>query len=53
MGAVFVDRIEGCYFNVVGLPLKHLYSMLQRQGKTAGEVKALSFYHTGIKDMPE
>ncbi|NLL86601.1 MAG: DNA repair protein RadC [Syntrophomonadaceae bacterium] len=22
-------------------------------GKTAGEVKALSFYHTGIKDMPE
>lgn len=31
MGAVFVDRIEGCYFNVVGLPLKHLYSMLQRQ----------------------
>lgn len=32
MGAVFVDRIEGCYFNVVGLPLKHLYSMLQRQG---------------------
>ena len=32
LGAVFVERIEGCYFNVVGLPLKKLYSMLQRQG---------------------
>ena len=32
LGAVFIDRIEGCYFNVVGLPLKNLYSMLQRQG---------------------
>lgn len=32
LGAVFIDRIEGCYFNVVGLPLSKLYSMLQRQG---------------------
>ncbi len=32
LGAVFIDRIEGCYFNVVGLPLKNLYSMLKRQG---------------------
>lgn len=29
-GSVFVDRIEGCYFNVVGLPLSRLYQMLQK-----------------------
>ena len=39
--ALFVDRIEGCYFNVVGLPLSLLYSMMQKlqiamQQKTKG-----------------
>jgi septum formation protein len=29
-GAVFVDRIDGCYYNVVGLPLSKLYQSLQR-----------------------
>ncbi len=28
-GAVFVSRIEGCYYNVVGLPLSKLYMKLQ------------------------
>ena len=28
-GAVFVTRIEGCFYNVVGLPLARLYSALQ------------------------
>ncbi len=28
-GAWFVQRIEGCYFNVVGLPLHHLFSRLE------------------------
>lgn len=28
-GAVFVRKIEGCYYNVVGLPLEMLYSMLK------------------------
>lgn len=28
-GAVFVSRVEGCYYNVVGLPLARLYAMLQ------------------------
>lgn len=29
-GAVFVTRIEGCFYNVVGLPLSSLYSTLQK-----------------------
>lgn len=32
VGSVFVERIEGCYYNVVGLPLQTLYMMLKRQG---------------------
>jgi len=31
-GAVFVERLEGDYFNVVGLPLLTLASMLERAG---------------------
>jgi len=29
-GAVFVTRIEGCFYNVVGLPLSRLHRILQR-----------------------
>lgn len=30
IGACFVRRIEGCYFNVVGLPVPHLCSVLSK-----------------------
>ncbi|HUJ19495.1 MAG TPA: Maf family protein [Nitrospirota bacterium] len=33
-GALLVDRIEGCYFNVVGLPLSLLGKMLPEFGVT-------------------
>ena len=30
--AVFVEKIEGCYFNVVGMPLTRVAAMLQAEG---------------------
>jgi len=32
LAALFVAGIDGCYYNVVGLPLSRLYLMLKRQG---------------------
>jgi septum formation protein len=29
-GAVFVSRIEGCYYNIVGLPLELLYNSIRK-----------------------
>lgn len=37
-GAFFIRRIEGCFYNVVGLPLRRLYLMLKELG-----VKVFSF----------
>ena len=31
-GGRFVERVEGCYFNVVGLPLARLYRLLREVG---------------------
>ncbi len=31
-GGRFVTRVEGCYFNVVGLPLARLYRILRELG---------------------
>lgn len=33
-GAFFIRRIEGCFYNVVGLPLRKLYCMLKKLGVT-------------------
>jgi septum formation protein len=30
LGACFIERIEGCYYNVVGLPLAKLYQTLKQ-----------------------
>jgi septum formation protein len=40
VGGRFVTRIEGCYFNVVGLPLARLWSLLKEFGwdKPASQV---------------
>lgn len=32
LGGVFVEKINGCYFNVMGLPLNKLYLMLRGMG---------------------
>ncbi len=31
-GALFIRRIEGCYFNVIGLPMAKLFQMLKKMG---------------------
>jgi len=32
LGAIFVEKINGCYYNIVGLPLHNLYKNLQKFG---------------------
>jgi len=32
LGGMFIDRIEGCFYNVVGLPLAKLTRMLEKAG---------------------
>jgi septum formation protein len=36
MASRWVERIEGCYFNVVGLPIPRVYRMLRRCEETLG-----------------
>lgn len=37
-GALLVRAIEGCYFNVVGLPLSSIWEMLARLGRPVGDM---------------
>ncbi len=37
-GALLVRAIEGCYFNVVGLPLSSTWEMLMRLGRPVGDM---------------
>ena len=32
LGSIFVEKINGCYFNVVGLPLAKLDTLLRKFG---------------------
>lgn len=36
-GALFVNHIKGCYYNIVGLPLQLLYMMFKRFGSLNGK----------------
>ncbi len=36
-GAVFISQIEGCYYNIVGLPLEMLYTMLKQFSEFSNE----------------
>ena len=42
-GAFFIKRIDGCFYNVVGLPLRKLYLMLKKI-----DLKLFSFFLTTI-----
>lgn len=32
IGSLFVEKIDGCYFNVVGLPISKFYEIIKRMG---------------------
>lgn len=32
LASIFIEKINGCYFNVVGLPLNSLYTLCQKAG---------------------
>ncbi|MGQ9823687.1 MAG: Maf family protein [Desulfotomaculales bacterium] len=47
LGAIFIEKIEGCYFNVVGLPLALLARLLREFGLDVLNANAKSRNGTG------
>ena len=43
-GSAFIKRIEGCYYNVVGLPLAKLYRLLKKVGVSVVAVLLMSSF---------
>ncbi|HEX8986163.1 MAG TPA: Maf family protein, partial [Bryobacteraceae bacterium] len=41
LASKFIDRLEGCYFNVVGLPVAKVYALLRRFSQAASGDAAL------------
>jgi len=42
VGRIFISRIEGCYYNIVGFPLNLFQRLLQRWGLTILDLQRLS-----------
>ena len=38
IGALLVEKIEGDYLNIVGLPLSHLYDVLKKEFEFEGMI---------------
>ncbi len=47
-GALFIPRIEGCFYNVIGLPLAKLYQMLKKIGIHLLVIGLLGFWVIGL-----
>ncbi len=47
-GSVFIPRIEGCFYNIIGLPLAELYRMFKKIGVRMLSIVALIFCITGL-----
>ena len=47
-GALFISRIEGCFYNVIGLPLAKLYQMLKKLGVNLLVVGLLGYLVIGL-----
>lgn len=49
LGAILIDRIEGCFYNVMGLPVSRLALLLKEYGITLPEVNTLG--RTGDQEL--
>lgn len=43
LGAAFISGINGCYYNVMGLPVHRLFAELKEMAATTGSVQMRSF----------